>query len=226
MRTPFIILSLIFCFSYSTAQMNIHASLTSRYNWRGIDYGNSPTLLPALDYTVKNFTVGIAGAYSFPDSSNGYAENDFWIEYKIPSSYGNISLLFTDLYFPSLKKHFFDFGNGNGAHTVEIGMQFTGNRNSPVILRIYRDVYNDPDHSSYGEIEFSTSMNSINLSIMAGFVLNKSDIYGTTKPAFYNAGIKAMKTIPVSRLFSFQLSTSWIVNVYQEQSFIIVGIGI
>jgi hypothetical protein len=227
MRTTLVFLSIIFCFSYSSkAQINVHATLMSRYNWRGIDYGNSPTLLPALDYTIKNFTVGITGAYSFPDSSNGYAENDFWIEYKIPSSHGNVSLLCTDLYFPSMRKNFFNFGNDNGAHTIEIGMQFTGNQNSPVILRIYRDVYNDPDRSSYGEIEFPTSTNNINFSFVAGIVLNKSKIYGTTKSAFYNVGIKAMKTIPVSQIFSFQLSTSWIVNVYHEQSFIIVGIGI
>lgn len=218
---------LIFLSSIASAQLDVNASLTSRYIWRGIDFGNSPTLLPAMTYKSGSISIGIAGAYSFPDTANGYAENDFWLEYRIPLSTGVISLLCTDLYFPSLGRRFFNFDNGGeGAHTVELGIQYSGTESFPIIGRVYRDVYNDPDFSTYLEVEYPYNFQSVAVKPTMGFVLNKSAVYGTEKASFFLAGISVTKNVEISSTTSLLLSVSWIVNVYHEHSYVVMGISL
>lgn len=221
------IVVLLFFSSVTFAQLDVNASIKSRYIWRGIDFGNSPTILPALTYTTGNLSVGIAGAYSFPDTAAGYAENDFWLEYRIPLSSGTLSLLCTDLYFPSFGKKFFDFSdNGRGAHTVEAGVQYMGPETFPLIVRVYRDIYNDLDFSSYCELEYPLNIKGVGFNPITGIVLNKSAVYGTEKAAWFLLGITATKTIELSSAASVVLSTSWMVNLYHERSYVVVGISL
>ncbi len=224
MRYTIAILFLIpsLCFT----QMNVNTTIQSRYNWRGIDYGNAPAILPSLTYSFSDVTVGIMGAYTAPLNGSTYDENDFWIEYRVPTSLGTVSFMLTDLYFPYLGKKFFDFsGNGNGSHTLEAGIQMTGQYSFPLTARLFYVIHNDPDYSAYAEAEVPYTISDIQFTPFVGFVLTKSSTYGTAYPALFNGGIKATKELKLNESLSFLLTTSWIVNFYTEQSFVIFSLS-
>lgn len=218
---------LLFMFQCSHAQLTINASLQSRYIWRGIECGDSPTFFPALSYTNGNLSAGVVGTYGFWGGAGTYTENDFWCEYRIPLNSGTIALQCTDLYFPYLGKKFFNFNDhGNGAHTVEVGLQFNGPSSFPLIGRIYRNIYNDPDFSSYSEVEYQWDTNSILMSSTLGVVLSRSMVYGTEKPSLFFLSLKATRSISLLNQETILLSASWIVNLYHERSYIIVSLGL
>ncbi len=207
-------------------QFTIGGSIKSRYIWRGIDLGNSPSLQPAITYQLGQFTAGIAGAYGFPDTGKGYAENAFLFSYAIPLSSGSLSLLCTDLYFPSYGANFFNTkGDGTGGHNVEIGLQYAGPESFPIITRAFIVVHNDPDNSAYFEFEYPFSIDNIVVNAIVGFAGNRSIIYKTNGIDLINIGFTAIKTIPIGATSSMFLSTSFIVNPRLEQSYLVFGIG-
>src|SRR5690606_41614376 len=57
-----------------TAQVSIGADIMSRYIWRGVDYGNSPSLQPQLSFSAGGFSIGTWGAYSFAGSASSFSE--------------------------------------------------------------------------------------------------------------------------------------------------------
>ncbi|MCX7985206.1 MAG: hypothetical protein N3A63_09930 [Bacteroidetes bacterium] len=213
--------------SLTHAQLMINGAFHSRYIWRGIECGNSPTFFPSMTYTTGNFSMGIVGAYGLSNSTTAYSENDFWVEYRIPFKDGTLSFLCTDLYFPYLGKKFFDFtSTGNGAHTIELGIQYTMRVPLLLTLRAFRTVYNDPQYSSYIEAEFVAPIGTGDIRISSGCSLNSSTLYGTSKASLLHISIGTMRTIEVTPAFPLQLSVSWIINTYVEQSYVVIGIGI
>jgi nitrogen regulatory protein P-II 1 len=107
-------------FSNSLAQIEFGADLYSRYIWRGVDYGNSPSFQPALSFTAGGFTVGTWGAYSFAGEGNVFSEHDIFAQYSFETGAGTFGVIFTDYYYPSAGLEFFNYeGEGTGAHVLE-----------------------------------------------------------------------------------------------------------
>jgi len=208
------------------AQVSVGADIASRYIWRGVDYGNSPSFQPSLVLTLGNFKLGTWGAYSFAGSGTPFAEHDLWASFDIPTSAGTFSALYTDYYYPSAGLKYFNFeGDGKGAHTLEVGIAYTGPATVPLTVKTYLNVHCDPDNSAYLELSYPVALESVGLNFFLGTSMGKSVWYGTQQAAIINVGITALKSVRVTESFSFPVSASFIVNPDLEQSYLIVGMS-
>jgi len=60
-----------------TSKFNVTADFMSRYIWRGLDYGKSPSIEPTLSFTKGGFEIGAWGSYS---TSGSYYELDPYVK--------------------------------------------------------------------------------------------------------------------------------------------------
>ena len=64
------------------SKINVSVDLMSRYIWRGIDYGNAPSIQPTLSLTKGGFEIGSWGAFN---TLGTYHELDPYAKYTIKS---------------------------------------------------------------------------------------------------------------------------------------------
>jgi len=101
-RRDFIILSAIMLSaltvnaqeSEKNSPFSASVELTSKYLWRGQEYGEAPAIFPTLGYTTGGFCIYATGAYTF---DNSWHEADFGISYTIK----DLTLGVVDYYYPT-----------------------------------------------------------------------------------------------------------------------------
>ncbi len=76
-------------------KLNLGADIMSRYVWRGMDYGSSPSIQPTLSFNIGNFEMGYWGAVAL---ASNYLESDLYLKYSLKG----FSLCLTDYYAPAL----------------------------------------------------------------------------------------------------------------------------
>ncbi len=224
-----IILSIIFFITCNTisAQANLGVDVYSRYIWRGLDFGNSSSVQPSVSFEYKNFSAGIWGAYSLDNSASPYSEADFWLSYSFNTSFGNVSLIYTDYFFPDAGLKYFNYENkGTGAHTLEAGIAYTGKESFPITISYYHNFYNDIDNSSYLELSYPFEFENTSLSIFAGASLSNSLLYATSKAELINTGFSMTKKIRITEEFVLPVKASYILNPALEASYFIVGFSL
>ncbi len=222
-----VFLTTILYSSHSFSQIQIGTDVYSRYIWRGMDIGNSPSFQPAITFTAGGFSIGAWGAYSFAGISSVYSENDLLTSYSVKTDFGIFTLSYTDYYFPSAGLKLFNYKNdGKGAHTLEAGIGYIGTKSFPLSFSGYINFYNDPDNSSYFEIDYPFSVNNVDISLFVGASGGNSAVYSTNKFSVINTGITFSKEIPVTGKFSLPIHVSYIVNPNQEQSYLIIGLSL
>jgi hypothetical protein len=212
----------------SSAQMKAGMDIYSRYIWRGLDFGNAPSLQPSISYTTGGLSFGAWGAFAMASGGiNTYAENDLWASYSYPTSSGTFSLYLTDYFFPSAGIKFFKYeDNGLGAHTLEGGIGYAGIEDFPVSVTAYYNFYNDVDNSAYIQVSYPVSIDSVySMTVFAGGTPSKSALYAASKNAVLNVGISVSKIIKITDYFSLPVNASYIINPEQEQSYLIFGMS-
>jgi hypothetical protein len=102
----FVLLCLIFMTLHGIAQgtgeekckfpfkLNVGADIVSRYVWRGLDYGSSPSIQPTLSFNLGSFELGYWGAIAI---ANNYIETDLYAKYSIKG----FSVSLTDYFIPA-----------------------------------------------------------------------------------------------------------------------------
>ncbi|GAB6283777.1 MAG: hypothetical protein STSR0008_25940 [Ignavibacterium sp.] len=161
----------IFLFTFkSNAQISLGADIYSRYIWRGVDYGNSPSSQPYISFGISVFQIGAWGSYSISNSStSNYSENDLWASYSYSSNIGTFSAIFTDYYFPYTNLKYFNYdGSGKGAHTLETGLIYSGNDKLPIKFSAFYNIHNDVDNSIYLQLDLLFSVSNFGLDFFAG----------------------------------------------------------
>ena len=132
--------------SGNKATFSVGADLVSRYIWRGTDYGNSPSVQPAVAFSVAGFKAGCWGAYGLGQYSKQindstvadmghYAEFDFYVSY----TWKNFTLSADDYFFPNplnpnSGNKYFNFRKSTTGHTVEICLSWAGTEKFPLQL--------------------------------------------------------------------------------------------
>ena len=223
-----IILSTVLLLSnISFSQISIDADIYSRYNWRGMDFGDAPSFQPYVTYTTGGFSIGVWGSYSFAGIGSVYSETDLWASYTVTTESGSFSLLYTDYFFPYLGLKYSNYKtDGLGAHTLEGGLSYSGPQSFPVSIAGYYNFRNDPDKSSYFQVGYPFNVGDIGVTVFAGAFGSKSAAYGTDKFTFINTGLTFKKTIAVTDKFSLPATASLIYNPNIEQLYLIFGITI
>jgi len=207
-----------------TAQVSIGADIMSRYIWRGVDYGNSPSLQPQLSFSAGGFSIGTWGAYSFAGSASSFSEHDVWVKYTHSISAGNFSVIVTDYYYPGDGLKFFNYNANNGAHVLEAGFSYSAPDIFPITISAFYNFHNEPDHSAYVETSYLIKADDVDLNLFAGFSTAKSLWYGTHNAALINVGLTASKSISITESFSLPLTASYILNPELELSYLVFGI--
>jgi len=213
--------------SFPQATVSVGADIYSRYNWRGLDFGDSPSFQPTLSFSAGGFTIGAWGAYNFFSGTNpAYSENDLFASYSIATPLsGSFSILYTDYYYPSSGLSFFKY-DISGSHVLEAGLGYSGPESFPIQLTGYYNFKNDPDKSVYIQVGYPANVGEVSLSFFAGFTTASSSWYATTNAGLINLGIAATKNVIITDNFSLPVHVSYIMNPYLEQSILIAGISL
>jgi hypothetical protein len=130
-------------------KLNVGADLMSRYVWRGMDYGSSPSIQPTLSFNLGNFELGYWGAIAL---TNNYLESDLFLKYSVKG----FSVMLTDYYIPALATNLndvrysfckspskieFDTTTGENltkftSHAIEATLQYKGPEKFPISVLV------------------------------------------------------------------------------------------
>ncbi len=223
------------------AQWSIGSDVMSRYVWRGMDLGASPSIQPYVEYSNSGFTVGAWGAYSVNGSQG--QEADLYLGYTFLEDMFSVTV--TDYFFPSdiLDDDYFNYKNGETGHLFEATVSFNGTESLPLSLMIATNFYGD-DLNSQGDNRYSTyaelgyafaTKNEISLDVFAGANLTgQSDtdkeaewggFYGD-KMGIINLGVTAGKELAITEKFALPMSASFICNPMAGNIFFVFGISL
>lgn len=209
------------------SNFSISSELTSKYVWRGIEYGNAPVIFGTLNYSYKGLSIFATGGYAF----NGkHSEVDLGLSY----SHKWLTLGLSDYYFPSASGEndkYFNFKNSETRHSVEFYATVAPEK-VPLWLTVSTYVYGaDKDlngeqaFSSYLELGYSHSFNEHHtLALSVGANLNKS-FYTSYEDGFNvtNITLKYSTAIPFGK-FNLPVSGSLIFNPYTNKPFFSLSI--
>jgi len=227
-----------FAQSKDTSKINVSADFVSRYIWRGLDYGKSPSIQPTLSFTKGGFEIG---AWSAVNTIGSYHELDPYAKY----TFKNFSLTLTDYFIhnemnPNGTKYF-DYGSNTTNHTFEGALQYKGPEKFPVSILVGTCFYgNDrkitPDltdsskmtikqnYSTYIELGYTVKCKGKSFDLFMGLT-PASGAYGNTFGVI-NAGITGYKTIEVTKTFSIPVKASVIANPQAENLYFVLGFTI
>jgi hypothetical protein len=247
-----VVLSL-FCFvGISNAQeespLDISLDVASRYVWRGLDFGNSPSIQPGIEFSKWGLSLGAWGAYT--SNINAPAqEMDIYIGYTFLNDM--ISITFTDYFFPTdgAVNNYFDYKADATGHVFEASLSFNGTENLPLYALVGTNFYgadalhysgdaNDPDgnimFSTYAEIGYSLDVKGIGLDLFCGANLigaSNDDIdngysgFYNDKLGIINLGFSLSKDLNISESFSIPFSVAFITNPLNENVFLVASMS-
>ena len=196
--------------------------LTTKYMWRGIEYGTAPTLFPMIGYCYKGFNAFAMGGYAVNGS---HQEVDLGVSYTA----NEFSFGVSDYYYPSAvgeKDGYFKLSNRNTGHWVEAYASWNGKK-IPLWVTVSTYVFGADKnedgkqmYSAYAEVGYTHSFNDNNsLSLCVGANLNKS-FYTEYQSGFNVVNINAKyRTAFKFGKFHLPVSAGYILNPYKNKSF-------
>jgi len=187
---------------------DVSVDYVSRYIWRGLDAGSSPSLQPTIEFSKGNFSFGTWGAVATNGNPAG-TEINLYAAYSL----GDLSISITDYFFPEA-----DPFTDAATHYVELGLGYSI---GDVSLSGGVFVLNDDDFPVY--LEAGYTLGAVDLFL--GFTPMESALYGNSGPAFINLGFGTSKEISITDSFSLPVSTSLILNPNSKSAFFVVGIS-
>ena len=206
----------------SESPINIGGDLFSRYVWRGIDFGASPSIQPYIEAVIGNFTIGAWGSYT--TNPLGAQEMDLYLNYTIKEI---VTVGVIDYFFPTEISgyDYFDYANDSSGHVFEAYATFNGLENLPVEALLGVTLYGapdpngDPQNSIYFELGYSFSILDVFLGVGNG-------AYSTdTNFGLVNLGISASKEIGFTESYGLPVSVSLISNPNAKHIHLVFGIS-
>lgn len=208
--------------SRGESPLSLSLELSTKYMWRGIEYGNAPTTFAILSYEKAGFSAyaegvyAINGSHSEVDLGMGYTFKDLFVglaDYYYPSSVGE-------------KDKYFKLSSRKTGHYVEAYTMYSPHY-IPLWLTLSCYVFGadkqqdgSQAYSSYAEVGYIYKFkNDNNLSIAIGANLNRG-FYTDYESGFKVVNI-TLKYATAFKLGNFRLpvSASYVLNPYREKSF-------
>lgn len=216
--------STIFADTINGKESPIEASLelSTKYVWRGIEYGTGTVTFAKISYQKKNFDAYLEGVYS---TNGSHSEVDLGFGYTYKWLYVGLA----DYYYPtavSNKDKYFNLANRSTGHYIEmysilcptkIPFQLTL---SSYVFGADKNLKGRQAFSSYAELAYFYKFKDNNvLTLALGSCLNKG-FYTDYKSGFNIVNV-SLKYETDLKLDSFHLpvSASYIVNPYREKSY-------
>ncbi len=196
--------------------------LSTKYMWRGIEYGAAPTVFPMIGYNTHGFNAFAMGAYAINGS---HQEVDLGVSYTAKELTVGVS----DYYYPSAvgeKDQYFKLSNRETGHWVEAYATWTGTKIpfwvtvSTYIFGADKNTDGKQMYSSYAELGYTHSFTDDNsIALCVGANLNKG-FYTDNESGFNVVNINA-KYSTAFKFGSFKLpvSASYVLNPYKNKSY-------
>lgn len=201
---------------------NINAELTSKYVWRGQEYGTSPTLFSSLQFQYQHINAALIGGYALNGS---HQEVDICIGYQ----YKNIYIGLSDYYYPSAvgkTDNYWDVSKLTG-HYGELYAMYQPTR-LPLQLLLSTYVYGADKnnkqqnaYSTYAEANYTFTIgNTQQLTLGCGTALNKG-LYTkyTDAPRVVNTFVCYQNKLSIKQK-QIPVTCAFIYNPYINKSFI------
>ncbi len=210
--------------------VNTGLDFVSRYVWRGMDFGDAPSLQPSITFSYHGLEFGWWGAYALSNNASDFNEIDTWLNYSYTL---DNSMRFTvgilDFYLPNAGIRMFNYHDvddpeGPGAHLLEVGVGVDGPDAIPVSLFGYINIYNDEGNNTYFQLDYRTGLAGTDMDFFVGAVGGSEenpDYYGTDDFQVINVGMTASREIAITEQFSLPISVSYIVNPKEEISYMV-----
>ena len=196
--------------------------LSTKYMWRGIEYGTAPTVFPMIGYNTDGFNAFAMGGYAINGS---HQEVDLGVSYTAKEFTVGVS----DYYYPSSvgeKDGYFKLSNRETGHWVEAYATWAGTK-IPLWVTVSTYIFGADKnedgkqmYSSYAEVGYTHSFTDDNkISLCVGANLNKS-FYTDNESGFSVVNVNA-KYSTAFKFGSFKLpvSASYVLNPYRNKSF-------
>ena len=196
--------------------------LTSKYLWRGQEYGETPTIFPTLSFGVGGLAVYAIGAYTF---DNSWREADLGISYTLK----DFTLGVVDYYYPTVvgaNDRYFNFKNAETGHLLEACFTWASSK-LPISAMISTFFYGADKNkngnqawSTYAELGYHYDFSETNnLSVAMGASLNKS-LYNNYETGFsiVNVAVKYGTELYATNKFSIPASVRFVVNPQKEKN--------
>lgn len=215
--------------------ISINLDLMSRYVWRGLDYGASPSIQPGIEYSESGFALGAWGAYT--TNRPGVQEVDLYASYTYKEKF---TFLLTDYYFPDEYSdyNYFDYASNSTGHILEASVSFNGSEKCPFSLLLASNFWGadatrinqdgstgNLQYSTYAELGYSLKF----IDLFMGWNLTKVDknkgevgYYGDSI-GIVNLGISTSKEISITNTFSLPLQVSLITNPQAGKIYLVAG---
>lgn len=204
--------------------------LTSKYLWRGQEYGETPAIFPTLSFSTGGLCVYATGAYTF---DNSWREADLGVSY----TYKDFTLGVVDYYYPTPtgeRDKLFEFDKDKTGHMFE-GCLTYAPASIPVSAMLSTIFYGADKNldgkqawSTYAELGYHYDFSESNIfSVALGASLNKS-FYNNFETGFsiVNIAFKYQTAIPTGKKFSIPVSAQYVINPQKEKSYIAFSIGL
>ena len=150
--------------------------LSTKYMWRGIEYGTAPTVFPMIGYNTHGFNAFAMGGYAIDGS---HQEVDLGVSYTASEFTVGVS----DYYYPSSvgeKDQYFKLSNRETGHWVEAYATWAGTKVplwvtvSTYIFGADKNADGKQMYSSYAEVGYTHSFTEDNnIALCVGANLNK-----------------------------------------------------
>jgi len=204
--------------------------LTTKYLWRGQEYGEAPTFFPTLNYSTGGLSIYATGAYTF---DNSWREADLGISYTV----SDLTIGVVDYYYPTMvgdNDKYFNFKNKETGHLLEGCLTYAPS-SLPISAMIStffygadKDENGDQAWSTYAELgyHYDFSETSI-LSVALGASLNKS-FYNNFETGFsiVNVAVKYTTELYAAKKYSIPASVQYVVNPQKEKNYISFSLGL
>lgn len=196
--------------------------LSTKYMWRGIEYGTAPTVFPMIGYNTHGFNAFAMGAYAIDGS---HQEVDLGVSYTA----SEFTIGVSDYYYPSSvgeKDDYFKLSNRETGHWVEAYAIWAGTQVplwvtvSTYIFGADKNADGKQMYSSYAEVGYTHSFNDDNkIALCVGANLNKG-FYTNNESGFNVININA-KYSTAFKFGSYKLpvSASYVLNPYMNKSY-------
>jgi len=230
----------IYAQNKDTSKINISTDIVSRYIWRGIEFGKTPSIQPTLSYVKGNFEIGAWGAFN---TIGTYNELDPYAKYTLK----NFTLTLTDYFIHNNANqnntHYFNYDQWTTNHTFEGSLQYKGPEKLPISILVATYFYGNDrkvtidssntnkiikttsqNYSTYIELGYTVKCKQKSFDVFLGLT-PMSGAYGNTF-GVVNAGVTCYRTIDITNKFSIPVKASLIANPQAENFFFVLGITI
>lgn len=236
---------LAICGEKSGFHSDVSFELVSLYNFRGIDYGNSPALQPYLSMGYGDFDFFIWGSQALiaREENEGktvpFNEIDWGVKYHISTPIGKFSPGFTLYYCPFENKKFFDLrgvkdGVAQGSQTMNFLLDYYLSDDIPVKFVLDYNFFNNPQNPLYMGLSYLV-VNNADYVIEPFVGVAKgtgpggiTDMYSTSQNqfTFVNAGVNLTKNLKITNDFTMPISTTLAVQPHTEKVWFVFKLAI